>query len=668
MRLDEVLSKLSAEDLERLEHSPLWQSSVQEGLSLREAMLDRNVLERAANDLSFYASEVLQTLLKLFGAEPVEEERLMASLREYSNLAGAECRIGLGQLEEGGLLFSVKKAWGERIYFLPLDCFLLWQQIWFPYRPSEAPGRIRPLMKETGEYAEVNEPFGRRLLYMLAALILSDSKVTTKGVLSKKTIHKLQQALKLEAEGISSFGLKWAHSEHYPLGVAFALSAGGALGLLKQEDDGLKLNEAELYNWFGLSNPKRERLLLEWVCGYMLRSSGAGAYIAAAMLSLPENNWFSESEVESWFQQSFCKRESRKDSGSEYRGTKQWCQLFYELGWLELAEIDNDVDNCRVFRWRTHLSAETCDLVVQPTGEIFAGAGCSFANRWELELIGERKSGEDPIVYRLSSTTITAALELGRTNISIIGFLREASGMNELPGTVEAMLEEWCSRACRFSFAQATLLRCDSADEAKLAMQLPELSPLLLCKLGDRDFIVEGSSVGDIRRLLQKAGYPPRKGILSSNSDAAVAERARTTLQRGSDYVERSINVNGQTASWLYEPLTLRHFEIDRLTWRSKQSPMQGMEEVPAAWWLQLRSYHLSTRVEMLRQAVSIGAAVQLNFGGELCSFVPEQVEQRGADWWVTGKRIAGDQFEKVRLSPDMWEEMRMVMPEGLQT
>ncbi|MCR2804900.1 helicase-associated domain-containing protein [Paenibacillus soyae] len=670
MNTEQLTRMLPDERLRSFLRQDVWLHAAERGMSWQEAVKDREAAAIAINRLSAYASDTLKMIVLRFGAEPVAEEKLIQALRDYTRMAGAESRIGVKQLESAGFLFAVQKLWGEKIYWIPSDCYTVWQNALFPFALSPVISSARPLAGASG----IREPFGRRILYLLAALAKGDASFTAKGLLSKKTAAKLDEALLLDESKLTVFPLDWANKDHYSLKTAFALTVSSELGLLRKEEGGLALHTERMEAWLALAEEARERELQDRLGGMLFRWVGADALFGSILMGASGGSWYSITEAEkliAGLTDSMHERAMRGqvESAASRLGMSEWTHLFHELGWMELAEADVEGQAVQIFRWRAFPRENTPeDLIVQPNGEIWAPPGCGYAARWELELLGERVNAEEPLLYRLSAAAVSNALEQGRTKGDIERFLQTAGG-GELSVHVRALLREWTGKACRFSFEEVTLLRCDSDEMAGHAKSLAELAPRLIEQIGERDFIVESSSVSEIRRLLQKSGYPPRKGIGGVKAAAASYPSFLSAHERaGAEEVRAEQDaISNERASWLLEPIVLRHYQLVQ---NAQDDPevvlLPGIERVPAAWWREMRSYHASTRKEFMQQAVSLETAVQLRLNGEIRSFVPEQVEQRGQEWAVTGRMIAGDRPERSRLTPDMWEEMKLVLPSGI--
>lgn len=663
MNLTELVHKLPEERLKSYISDPIWQEARERGLTWSEAAADPQSVKAAAAAMPPFGTAVLRTMLAEAGAAPVDEDRLLGDVRRLTALSGAECRIGLQQLLQAGVIIAVRKVWGELLYFMPAECFAMWQQAIFPCPLAPLPATVRQQIAESGAIQPPFRPLGRQLLTALASLARSGIQLTAKGTLSKKATLQLEESAEFDERWLRSFGLNWIRQEHYSLKAAFLLEAGQALGILRMEEQLMIWDEPCLAEWLDLDEEKRERDLLGWVLGLLLPAAGKAAHCASAICGLEHGEWYSASELDDWI----AGVTGPGHNVNETDNGPDWYTLLHSLGWLELAELRGSGTPARLFRRKSFGGADWRELVIQPSGEVMTGAGAAFALRWELELVGERVLEEELAVYRLTSRSIAEAVEHGRTLSSIRRFLTDAGGGRELPQSVESMLEEWTRSACRSEFAEVVLLRFDHREMADRARNNPTIAPLLLEELGSKDFIVEKSQVSELRRLLQKAGFPPRKGLKSSaESIPAKYPLAFPADAREPDSRSDKRKLPASTHSFVYEPYPLRHFELpEPKRMEAADQLLPELERVPAMWTKQLRSYHSSTRKELIEQALQWQIPVQLKIERELRSFVPERMEQRGGDWAVIGLLREADERRTIRLTPDMWEEMKLVIPDG---
>lgn len=678
MNIQQLTDKLPQERLEQFMLAPIWKSALLRGMSWPTAICNKQAVQEAVQLLTPYASDVLKAMLREFAAVPIEEDRLLKEARMRTALSGAECQLGIDELLEAGVLFAVRKVWGEQLLFIPIDCFLVWQQTLFPcaVRPLSSSGKERLM---SGTIRPFCRPLGRQLLSAFSVLAQSGLELTAKGVLAKKTITKLVQAVDWDELPLSSFRLKWSSRDHYPLTVAFILEAATAFGLLHQAEGKLNWDEDKLNNWLKLDDGNREQQLRGWCLELLLPAGKSSSHIAAVLCSLQPGLWYSEREfIEQLNEANLNGVNPHSPVSSEESSAPDWCGLFHSLGWLELVDSKDSLGVEQLIRWKgiSPLHEQNHNIVlsnqgegyifVQPNGEIIVQSDCPFSIRWELELIAKRISDEQAAVYQLEAASISRALEHGRTRASIQSFLQKSAGDSAIPAAVQALLELWSSRSCRTTFAEVMLLRCDNEQMAVYIENDLSIAPLLVQKLGSLDFIVEKSHVQLVRSLLQQAGYPPRKAVQAGldkeqNSYPLIVE---DVLEQHLVPHTPKLRYNmSSKPTYIYEEHPLHHFELIALPDRNNGIPLSRLESVPAMWTKQLRAYHHSTRKELMEHALEWQTPVQLCIEQKLQSFVPDLIEQQGSGWAVVGLLRDEHCPNRIRLTPDMWDEMRLIIP-----
>lgn len=672
MKLSELCRRLSEQQQRDFIKHNTWSDARRRQLTWLDALSDRQAIGDASDKLSTHAVALLTEMIRAYGAEPVTEERLVKEVRRRTMMSGAECDMALAELEQSGILFAVVKVWGERICFLPRDCFLLWQQALFPadvqpVAPDDkllsGPVTARPVCR----------PLGKQLMFALAAMGRNGMSLTAKGVLTKKTIAAIEQWAEFDETTLKGSGLNWSNREHYSMKAAFLLEAALAFGLIITEENQLHWDEERLSAWLCQDDEARERRLLQWCLDLLLPVGSQSAHMVAALCALEAGRWYCSDDIRAL-------KEQWKLDGESGEPTLDWQSLLLRFGWMEAAQATAGGKTTELIRWKLDVNARDTEaentvkadprrrqLRLQPNGELIAQPGCSFALHWELALLADWIADETVAIYRLSTSSVSRALEFGRTKLSIRSWLEQASGQSPLPDTVEAMLEEWTSKACRTWFEEVTLLRCDDEHMAKMVRSNIDLAPLLIQSIGATDFIVNASSIAQIRKLLQRAGYPPQKALRSqeaapvSSSYPVIIARTADMNRLADDNPELSMRKDAY--SFLYAPTKLAHYELASARAPLTEKLQLQEEGVPAMWTKQLRVYHHSTRKELVERALAWQSPLQLRMDSELHSFVPERLELQGGEWAVVGiLRNAADN-KPIRLTPDMWDEMRIVIP-----
>jgi hypothetical protein len=626
-----------------------------------------------------YAVEVLNAMLLSCGPTPWEEERLVAELRLQARLSGSEVRTGLARLGEAGIAYAIRRAWGEQWWVLPSDLYAVLIQYAYPGEPTDErwqTSEVLPLMDETGQFIAAPVPFERTFMYGLSILARSDAALTSKGVLAKKAIDKLSVLFESVEASLQPFALQRNLAGHYPLGVAVFLEAAHACGLFEIREQRFAMREQCLRSW--LRNPNRALALQDWLTGRLMEIAGPYSSPCSDILCMRgqqgDAGWHSESALTMAEERRLGMRQSSRkaaDWQKQSRWAGAWLDLFYAFGWLEVGQpAGAEPSGERLYRWKSRAEERDAELIIQPSGELIAGPGCGFVCRWELELIAERKLDGELTQYALTPRALANALELGRSRTSIADFLVAASGLEQLPPSIVMIVDQWTSGAGQFEFVQATLLRCGSPERADWLADHPEAGSYVIQRLGPSEFVVDGEQISKLRKLLQQAGYPPRKGVSESfcreeNESEPAYPEYRLSAGSSADEPEISPGSIGTEGLFIGDPASLRHCALSEAP-VPERLLASDWQSVPQMWSNQLREYHLSTRKELLQKAIALETSVRMKSAGELKTFIPERLDQRGNDWAVVGLWREGATGEEARLSPDMWDEMGLALPEGL--
>lgn len=574
--------KLANDAKQQFMKSPLWFEARERGLNWEEAVTNRGSIQAAVDRMDDASFAVLRAFYSCFGAGPVSEERLF-SLRE--GLSGAEFRYGLIQLQNAGIVFALRQGWGERLYAMPSDCFMLWHPYLFPLGQLPAADTTSGLWEQRKEDM-AGKPFGRQLLAVWAELALSGLGLTAKGVLPKKITAKLMQAVSITDSALLQSGWQQEESDPYGPAVSFVLTLSRQLGVLAHEGKRLRWKEETLAAWFSEEEYMREALLFQVCLVELLEKKPAMWHVMALLTRLEPGTWYSEAVVADQLPQI-------NINNMEWDQSRGAClDLLRSFGWMELARAGGS----RMLRWtmiplllhveqRPALTPEP--VIVEPNGDLLVPPGCPYRIRWELELVADRRTDDQLSVWQLTRGSMERAITHGRSAASVIAFLQAASGGVPISPLLETSLMDWEKQA--------------EGDKKPPEEAYPEL-PLELQS--------------------EQGGFPLR---CSGRAFAGC------------------------------ELMNHEDFRIERF--------LPELERVPINWMQQLRSYHHSTRLEILQRALSWQAPVQLRMNEDVVAFVPARLEKSGSGWAVTGLLREPEACREVCLTPEMWEGMKLVAP-----
>ncbi|GGD65156.1 helicase-associated domain-containing protein [Paenibacillus nasutitermitis] len=548
-----------------------------------EALVDHRVLMRSLAAMPQPCADTLVLILQRFGSLPFQEEQLL--LAGLPGVAGAEYRIGLIMLANAGIVFAVRKGWGEKLYFLPRDTYLPWHLACFAFDVPAAQGAAQ----RTDIVYEENEDYvpqlGLQLLHVLAELVRTGMSKTVKGSLTKRTIEKCGSQIAIPAEKLSAAGLKAVPFTDCPLPLLFVMDIAVRMGWLEEDSEAFTLVRQPWMKWLNLSAEEREGGLLNFIIGQyaLVDSDIAGA--AAVTAGLEGLEWYLNADIEHKLAQISASPQEPPTA------LTRWVELMTACGYMEQMGTTN---GDRYIRWLIDPSPPLAgnlhqygeQVQISPDGDIYISPSASAAIRWELEMISERKSAERMTIYRLNEKTAVKAVQRGHSCQEIIAVLEKASGC-PLPDPVRVAVHGWTARA-------------KAPKDTDRGWQLP-------------------------------------------------AER---------------IPISTGMKFFLLDPCALQAYELLTDT-PSVKSLFDGLEEVSSRWLKQLGSYHVSTRRELLETALNWGTAVKLQREGGLQLFVPVEIREAEGQWAVHGHIKAEDGGDPIllRLRPDMWDAMMLVVP-----
>lgn len=586
---------------------------------------------------------LLKLILSTFAATPFELDAALRAAETAGGLTGAEVRVGLARLRRSGILFAVRKAWGDRLFYLPVDNIALWQPLLLPLPGEPLPeGDSREVEVATAQF---RLPLSLQLLLAWSAVQRRPLTITAKGGLHRTEIAGMVKDMSLTPAELAFLKLSYPQSDQLPPQASLALDIGLRTGFLRKAGSEINAGGSGKAAWLSQTPPEADLLLDKLVAERIGAAEPAWHLTAAALRHLPASRWFADEAA-------------ARVSGDGAR-TDEWLALYEAFGWLERGTSGGKA----VFRKTAALEpprGEPNRFYVQPDGEIVVTPDAELSTRWTLELIAERKTADALFVYRLTEAGCAKAHNAGYGLEDVAAFL-ERGAAERLPEPVAGALADWFARLGKTKLAEVTLLRTASAEVAELLLRDPETAALLLERIGDRDFIVERSACKQLGAKLQKFGYP-----LSERTERTE----RTDESDGHSSAENAEDERG----WINVRHAVTVFDADKHMPDAEQL-FPGVSDIPASWIVQPRQYHVSTRKELIQRAIGWQASVQLGGPDEPRAFVPKSLVNEGPTWRVVGQwRLAGGELsppvEPLQLHEEQFSRLMILLPswDELQT
>ena len=578
---------------------------------------------------------LLRAIVADFAGVPFELEQLVRAGTQALD-TGSEIRVGLANLRRHGIVFSVRKAWGDRLFYLPTDLVPIWQRRLLPVQAIRLPaGESRPTIDADKPY---RLPLSLELLLALQSVADRPIAFTARGTLNRTSIAKLIASMRIASHELEPIAFAYPDAEHLPRQAALAIDLGLRAGVFVRTERDIRIDECGLSDWLALSVRRADILLHDYLLERYASADPQLHLAASAVATLPAEQWLEtrlfaaivpESKADAWLRVLEC-------CGWVERGT---------AGGLAAFRILNDYPSGEAGP-KPEGEHREGTFIVQPDGEIIVTPDVCLAARWTLERTTERIAADALFIYRLSRDACAKAVDAGYSRQALIDFLENGSE-EPLPSQVTDALNDWYARLGRTRFEDVLLLRTDSPAIAKLLLEDPELAARKPELVGDRDFIIDAGARKAIEARLSKLGYPPVAAKHHKLQDAA-ANTGREHKETG----------------WIYRPYTLSYYEADP-SMPELEELFPGVLDIPSAWVREPRAYHASTREEIVRRAIGWQTSLLVRREGETKHFVPSALERQGDGFRAIGhwRGGAGEPRELVEVSGYDLAEIMIYLP-----
>lgn len=612
----------------------------------------------------------LVLMLKQAGPLPFTVDKLLSW--HGPQAAGSALLAACDPLADCGFVASVKRAWGDRLLFLPTDIYVQVLGCLLDEQGLADCGLLEQAAQREGERetpgpdpAGYLSEAGRGIVFGLFSLLAFAAKeglpLTAKGTLHKRAVTRLS-ALNpwAAAEVPNDLGAQYPFADALPLPLALAIDIALRFGLLEKEANRYAVNGPELARWLRLPpHVWREAVMSVVVEHYLPADAQLRHLVQAVRLIGADGAWHGEREIIERL-----KRIGLLDAEDAARAERQlrgWLRTFHAFGFCHLARPEQE-EGAWAYRLPEQEMAEGPGFFIQPDFEILLPAAAPFYLRWELEAIAECVRTDQMDVYRLTKASFEQGVEHGRTMESVLRFM-EAHAWSGVPENIQDAMELWSLQYGRVRFAEVMLLRCaDSAAaaEVKEALLREPSGMAGIEPIGDRDFIVDRDRARELGKTLDMAGIAPlRQWAGKDETDSMISLWEEASAELGASPGDAGKGM-------VYSPSPLQYYEMET-------EPLLGEDiaapyrEVPGQWTRTLRSYHASTQKDLVSTAIRLLTPIEVEQSGQCATLIPVRIRDGEDGAWLLEAYDAGDGYAaKLKTwSPADWERQRLVLPAG---
>jgi hypothetical protein len=593
MELREFLEQVNVRLLRQLAEENNWPLSLLEeedaASRLASYVKDEKTIAAIWESLSSSEKQVLTHFLFAVGHDILtyrqmeEYARLSSPLVAYSGLTG---------LRRRGLVYTLRRLWGEVAYCIPYDVQKALRRWLLAHAfPEEAKEPIFPAIGMAQAGTQVSQVLFRLLLFHRYQPIT----LTKKGIMTMKVRRQWQDMIPY-SESLFAALPSIASSDDMAREVFFLELLLHMKVLRKQETDaGMQyvVDEQQVAEWFHGREIDVQRRLYEAVKEKISQLHP----LYPVMMSWLEARYGQRSTLDIVQQ-----KEQKWLSIIEAERKALWqmfwehvCPLFTAFGFARYEETTGE------FQWNPGVliqpsRQEQVSLLgtgyVQPTFEILLLPNAPYEVRWELGKYAVLEEQQEVWTFALTRESVQMAARQAQVRAEdLLHLLKQIQP--EIPENVREQLMQWMRKQPCLQLERVTVLRCPDVDTANWLAADPELSLFWKERLNERDFIVEETKQEEVARVLTQKSMQIQTG---------TKESKKVREQSEPDASASVLTENGYKVESVFPEL---------------EDALPELRNVPAIWYKNFQRYHHSTLRNLLSTACSLGISLSVEIGNQ---------------------------------------------------
>ncbi|BAU27357.1 hypothetical protein DFP93_102399 [Aneurinibacillus soli] len=483
---------------------------------------------------------------------------------------------GLTGLRRRGLVYTLRRLWGEVAYIMPDDLQAVWR------------AHIRTIKKETGlPHTGISSEPVPALWDVLFAIVHTyrhePIMLTKKGILPMKIRRRLQALIPYEEELIGSV---------YSQDADYTAREGFVLALLLHTG-ALRLYEAEAGPVYQVENERVCRLFAGRRSHVQSRVWQAIVDVVGHLHPLYPGmleGLTIDDEID--VQALYDREQGLLAEAGTIPDQKAWAgfigqvlPLLAGLGFGFCHTCENRVwfswNGGRPSRCEVEERVDERLGYVQPTRDVLLLPSAPYDVRWEVGAYAELVDQQEVWTFRLTQQSVRDGMRSrGRADLGVL--LTRIQG--DIPESVWTQLERWMSGRQAAIFDHVLFLRCPDEAVADWLEGEGSLTHAVRERLNTCDFLIHEAGWNSVRAALEKHDIP-----VQCSGEAVLRP-----------LVEQKTQEEGFKVESVFPAL---------------EDSLPELRDIPTIWYKNWQTYHASTLRNMLSKAQALGVPLRLEAG-----------------------------------------------------
>lgn len=534
-------------------------------------------------------------------------------------------RLGLTGLRRKGIIYTVRRQWGEVAYILPTDLEVLFYSAILMEQGIDVEDRWSQPIPSSEIRMQRDEwsPFYVDLFFLLDEIrkaLHAEIPLTQKGTIHKRYIRLWQEKIADRESALGSFSLSIEHRDTYTNQLAILLDFLSRKKLINWLEGSLRLDFKKTENWMELSRQEMSDQFAEyWFTYFTSRVPWIQRYQKDMyQYGRQYNEWVSSLMfVEQW--------EERYELPAIEQIRRQLkeevIQPLAAFGLIEWGETEQGED---VWRWVR--STETLpDLWIQPTMELYCSGGIPFTDLWQITNVFSIDKWENMLILKLSKEKATAFIDREGSLSFWLEGIRSLSKA-PIPRGIEDQLFRWQKNQQQVRISDRTVIEIKEEQLAKAFLQWPEVEKLHIEKVSAACFLISIRDRETINQLFSK------KGIQVKGREEETLEKSQSPGQpQGQEQVQNQAQKNPSLIKFAKDTTT--QYKVESVFPEITEA-IPAWTSLPPMWTKQFSSYHEQTRRQIIEQAIQHHLKLKMEVeSGEIRVISPMDCKVEKGNW-----------------------------------
>lgn len=569
-------------------------------------LLDPDYLHSCWNTLSREEKQVVEFFILVKGEDFLTYRELEQSRLP---LHPTRFRLAMTRLQRSGLLFTLRRMWGELAYIMPSEIVHHFRRIIVPVSSAWSSPAL-PL--DHTSYHILDD-----LLQVLNCVKRKSLELTKKGTLPKKTLKSLFEHTKLNKELFAGFPQS-SMIAPYDLHEAIVLDLLVQSELLVKKGNQLVLGNVE--RWIHQPLEKVSLQIMDQLLRY-LDINPTLAHFLGLIQELDKVQSYSTTRI------------LHAMKGFAPPIDVVWERLIQPLSRLGFMQSMGKHDDY-IFKWNHREEVPRTFLYIQPNYEILVPGFAPLSLKWELLSCANLVKKEEMWVFKLDKNAAQGSFEKGKSADELIGFLQSVS-QAPLPENVAASIREWEGQLQLISFFDARIMKISRAEVAQELEKIPSISQYFQEKLGERAYVVFVKDWELLVDELEKRGY--------------LTGEVQNLLQIQAEEEEGTIPFFKPNPSG-------GEYKVESI-FPQFEDAIPELRQIPRIWISHYSRYHESTLRELVQCAIQLGLELKMEWKGKERRVQPQSLVNRHGYWTIVNvesdkkeQAFRLDEIDKIQL------------------